>query len=127
MCRHKMEKQTSNINNVKMPMLPELSNDNKRSQPLPQVQAYNRLPDRSLPMPDRSMATPDRSIPMPDKLVLTLGNKHLWHQPPHSSDARMIHLVPTDCICETSLGTSSVTDSKFTTHHKATWEPLLPP
>jgi hypothetical protein len=123
MYRRKMEKQTRSVKSVKTPTLPELSDDNKRSQPLPQVQAYNRLtPDRSTPTPDRSTPTPDRSIPMPDKPTPTPGNKHLWHQLPHSS-----HLVPTDCVYETSSGTSSVTDSKFTTHHKPTWEPLLPP
>jgi hypothetical protein len=107
MYRRKMEKQTRNIKSVKMPMLDEQSDDNKRSQPLPQVQAYNRL-------------TPDKPTPTP-------GNKHLWHQLPHSSDAKMIHLVPTDCMRETSSGTSSATDLKFTTHRKPTWEPLLPP
>jgi hypothetical protein len=112
MYHRKMEKQTSSVKNVKTPMLPESSDDNKRSQPLPQVQAYNRL-------------TPDRSTPMPDKPTPTPGNKHLWHQLPHSSDAKMIHLVPTDCVRETSSGTSSATDSKFTTHRKPTWEPLL--
>jgi hypothetical protein len=121
MYRRKMEKQTSSVKNVKTPMLPELSGDNKRSQPLPQVQSYNRL------TPDRSMPTPDRLIPMPDKPTTMPGNKHLWHQLPHSSDAKMIHLVPTDCVRETSSWTSSVTDSKFTTHHKPTWEPLSPP
>jgi hypothetical protein len=109
-------------------MLPELSNDNKRSQPLPQVQAYNRLtPDRSLLMPDKSTPTPGRSIQMPDKPMPTPGNKHLWHQLPHSSDAKMIHLMPTGCVRETSSGTLSATDLKFTTHRKPTWEPLLPP
>jgi hypothetical protein len=39
MYRHKMEKQTSNDKNVKTPLLPELSNEIKRSQLLPQVQA----------------------------------------------------------------------------------------
>jgi hypothetical protein len=112
MYRREMEKQTSSVKNVKTPMLPESSDDNKRSQPLPQLQAYNRL-------------TPDRSTPMPDKPTPTPGNKHLWHQLPHSSDAKMIHLVPTDCVRETSSGTSSATDSKFTTHRKPTWEPLL--
>jgi hypothetical protein len=68
-------------------------------------------------MPDRSM--PDKSTPTP-------GNKHLGHQLHHSSDAKMIHLVPTDCVRETSSGTSSATDSKFTTHRKPTWESLLP-
>jgi hypothetical protein len=117
-----MEKQTRSIKSVKTPMLPELSDDNKRSQPLPQVQAYNWLtPDRSMPMPDRSTPTPDSSIPMPDNPTPTPGNKHLWHQLPHSSNAKMIHLVPTDCVRETSSGTSSATDSKFTTHHKPTW------
>jgi hypothetical protein len=128
MYRRKMEKQTRNIKSVKMPMLDEQSDDNKRSQPLPQVQAYNRLtPDRSMLTPDKSTPTPGRLIPMPDKPTPTPGNKHLWHQLPHSSDAKMIHLVPTDCIRETSSGTSSATDLKFTTHCKPTWEPLLPP
>jgi hypothetical protein len=123
-----MEKQTSSVKSVKTPMLPEPSDDNKRSQPLPQVQAYNQLmPNRSMPTPNRSMPTPDRSIPTPDKPMPTPGNKHLWHQLPHSSDAKMIHLVPIDCVRETSSRTSSVTDSKFTTHRKPTWEPLLPP
>jgi hypothetical protein len=102
-----MEKQTSSVKNVKTLMLPESSDDNKRSQPLPQVQAYNRL------TPDRSMPMPDRSIPTPDKLTPTQGNKHLWHQLPHNSDAKMMHLVPTDCVRKTSSWTSSVTDSKF--------------
>jgi hypothetical protein len=51
-------------------MLPELSGDNKRSQPLLQVLAYNRL------MPDRSMPTPNKSTPMPDKPMPTPGNKY---------------------------------------------------
>jgi hypothetical protein len=55
-----------------------------------------------------------------------VGLKHR-HQLPHSSDAKMIHLVPTDRVRETSSRTSSAKDSKFTTHHKPTWEPLLPP
>jgi hypothetical protein len=128
MYRRKMEKQTRSVKSVKTPMLPKLSNDNKRSQPLPQVQAYNRLmPDRSMLTPDRSTPTPGRSIPMPDKPTPTPDNKHLWHQLPHSSDAKMIHLVPTDCMRKTSLWTSSATDSKFTTHRKPTWDPLLLP
>jgi hypothetical protein len=121
MYHRKMEKQMSSVKNVKTPMLPELSDDNKRSQPLPQVQAYNRLTQ------DRSMPTPDRSTPMSDKPTPTPGRKHLWPQLPHSSDAKMIHLVPTDCVRETSSGTSSATDSKFTTHRKPTWERLLLP
>jgi hypothetical protein len=64
---------------------------------------------------------------MPDKPTPTPGNKHLWHQLPHSCDAKMIHLVPTDCMRETSSETSRAMDSKFTTHHKPTWEPLLLP
>jgi hypothetical protein len=39
MYRRKMEEQTSSVKNVKTPMLPKLSDDDKRSQPLPQVQA----------------------------------------------------------------------------------------
>jgi hypothetical protein len=106
MCRHKMEKQTSNVKSVKTPMLPEPSDDNKSSLLLPQVQATNRL-------------TPDKSMPTP-------GNKHLRHQLLCSSDAMMIHLVPTDCVREISSGTSSATNSKSTTHHKPTRELLLP-
>jgi hypothetical protein len=102
----KMEKPMSNVKSVKTPMLPEPSGDNKSSQQLPQVQATNRL------MPDKSTPTP--------------GNKHLRHQLLCSSDAEMIHLVPTDCACGTSLGTSSVMDSKSTTHRRPTWELLLP-
>jgi hypothetical protein len=124
----KIEKQTSSVKNEKTLMLPEPSDENKRLLPLPQVQAYNRLtPDRSMPMPDRSMPTLDRSMPTPDKSTPTPGNKHLWHQLPHNSAAKMMYLVPTDCVRETSSGTSSETDSKITTHHKPTWEPLLPP
>jgi hypothetical protein len=101
-----MEKQMNNVKSVRTPMLPELFDDNKSSLLLPRVQANNRL-------------TPDRSTP-------TSSNKHLRHQLPHSSDATMIHLVPIDCMRETSSGTSSVTNSKFPTHRKPTWEPLLP-
>jgi hypothetical protein len=76
MYHHKTEKQPRNVKSVKTPTLPELFDDNKRSQPLPQVHAFNRL-------------TSDRSTPIP-------RNKHLWHQRPHNNDAKMIHLVPTD-------------------------------
>jgi hypothetical protein len=69
-----------------------------------------------MPTPDKS--TPDKSMPTP-------GIKHLWHQLPRSSDAKMIHLVPTDYVRETSSGTSSTTDSKYMTHRKLTWELLL--
>jgi hypothetical protein len=106
MYRRKMEKQMNNVKSVRMPMLPELFDDNKSSLLLPQVQANNRL-------------TPKRSTPTP-------GNKHLRHQLPHSSDATVIHLVSTDCVRETSLGTSSAMDSKSTTRRKPTWELLLP-
>jgi hypothetical protein len=114
MYHRKMEKQTLNVKSVKTPMLPELSDDNKRLQPLPQVRAYNRL------TPDKSVPTQDKSIPMPHKPTPTPGNKHLWYQLPHSSNSKMIHLMPIDCMCEISLGTLRATDSKFTTHHKPT-------
>jgi carbohydrate-binding DOMON domain-containing protein len=102
MYHRKMEKQTHSVKSAKMPTLPELFDDNKRSQLLPQVQAFNRL------MPNRSMPTQ--------------RNKHLWHQRPHSSVTTTIHLVPTDYVHEISSGTSSATDMKFTTHHRPTWE-----
>jgi hypothetical protein len=78
MYRRKMEKQMSNIKSVRTLMLPKPSDDHKSSLLLPKVQANNRL-------------TPDKSTPTP-------GNKHLRHQLPHSSDATMIHLIPTDCV-----------------------------
>jgi hypothetical protein len=106
MYHRKMEKQTSNVKNVRTLMLPELFDDNKSSLLLPQVQTNNRL-------------TPVKSTP-------TSGDKHLWHQLPHSSNATTIHLVPTDCVRETSSGTLSTMDSKFTIPRKPTWEPLLP-
>jgi hypothetical protein len=104
MYHHKTEKQTRNVNSVKTPTPPELSDDNKRS--LPQVQTSNWLMS-------------DMSTPIP-------RNKHLWHQRPHSNDARMIHLVPTDYMREISSGTSSATDLTFTTHRRPIWEPLSP-
>jgi hypothetical protein len=105
MYHRKTEKQTRNVKSVKTPTATELSNDNKRLQQLPQVQAFNRL-------------TPDRSTPIP-------RNKHLWHQRPRSSDATTIHLVPTDYEREISSGTSSVTYLTFTTRHRPIWELLL--
>jgi hypothetical protein len=94
------------VKSVKMLTPLELSDDNKRSQLLPQVQAFNRL-------------MPDRSTPIP-------RNKHSWHQRPHSSDAKLIHLVPTDYVRGISSGTLSATDFKSTTHHRPIWEPLSP-
>jgi hypothetical protein len=117
MYHHKMEKQTHSIKSVKTPT-PELSDDNKRSQLLPQVQAFNRLMlVRSTPMSGRSIPTPVKPTPR---------NKHSWHQRPHISDTKMIHLVPTDYVREISSGTSSATDLKFTIHHRPIWEPLSP-
>jgi hypothetical protein len=89
------------VKSEKMPKLPELFDDNKRSQALPQLQAFNRL-------------TPDRSTPTP-------SNKHSWYQQHHNSDATTAHLEPTDYVREISLGTSSATDMKSTTHHRPTW------
>jgi hypothetical protein len=109
MYRCKMEKQMNNVKSVKTPMLLELSDDNKRSLLLPQVQANNQVNNCS--MRDRSTPTP--------------GNKHLRHQLPRSSGATMTHLVPTNYVHETSSGTSSATDSKFTTRRKPTWELLM--
>jgi hypothetical protein len=106
MYHRKMEKQMRNVKSVKTLTPPELSDDNKRSQLLPQVQAFNWL-------------TPDRSTPM-------LRNRNSWHQWPHNSDAKTIHLVPTDYVREISSGTSSATDLTFTTHRRPIWEPLSP-
>jgi hypothetical protein len=106
MYHHKMEKQMNNVKSVRTLMLPELFDDNKSSLLLPQLQANNWL-------------RPVKSTP-------TSNNKRLWHQLPHSSDAMMIHLMPTDCVREISSGTLSAMDSKFTIHHKPIWEPLSP-
>jgi hypothetical protein len=95
----KMGKPMSNAKSVRTP-LPGLSSDNKRSLLLPQVQANNRL-------------TPDKLMTMP-------GNKHLRHQLLLSSDAMMIHLVPTDYEQETFSGTLNAMASKSTTPHKPT-------
>jgi hypothetical protein len=70
-----------------------------------QVQNYNRLTQ------DKSMTTP--------------GKKHLRHQLLPSSDAMMIHLVPTAYMQETFLGTLNAMASKSTTRRKPTWELLL--
>jgi hypothetical protein len=118
MYHHKMEKQTRSVKSVKTPTLLKLSDDNKRSQLLLQVEAFNRL------MPDRSTPMSGRSIPMPIKPMPR--NKHSWHQRPHSSDTKMIHLVPIDYVREISSGTSSATNLKFTTHRRPIWEPLSP-
>jgi hypothetical protein len=83
MYRRKIEKQTRSVKSVETLTLPELSDDNKRSPHLLQVQVYN-------------------------------------------SDAKTIHLVPTDYLREISLGTSSAMDMKFTTHRRPIWEPLWP-
>jgi hypothetical protein len=101
-----MEKQTSNDKSVKTPMLSEPSSDKKSLLLLPQVQDNHRL-------------TPVKSMP-------TSGNKHLQHQRPHNSDAKIIYLAPIDCVRETSSGIVSMTDSKSIIHHKPIWEPLLP-
>jgi hypothetical protein len=101
-----MEKQTSNDKSVKTLMLPEPSSNNKSSLLLPQVQANHRL--------------------MPVKSTPTSGNKRLRQQLPHSSNTKLIYLVPTDYARETSLVISSVMDLKSTTRRKQIWESLLP-
>jgi hypothetical protein len=102
MYHRKTERQTRSFKREKTPTLPELFDDNKRSQPLPQLQAFNRL-------------MPDRSTP-------TLSNKHSWYQQLHTSDAMTIHLEPIDYVCKTSSGTSNATYMKSTTHRRLTWE-----
>jgi hypothetical protein len=105
----KMGKPMSNAKSVRTSMLLELFDDNKSSLLLPQVQANNQANNHS---------TRKRSTP-------TLGNKHLWHQLPLSSDATMTHLVPTDYMQETFSRTLNAMASKFTTPRKPTWELLL--
>jgi hypothetical protein len=107
----KMEKQMSNTKSVRTLTLLELSDEIKRSMLLPQAQANNQVSNCSMPV--RSTATP--------------GNKHLRHQLLLSSDAMMINLATTEYVQETSSGTLSTMALKFTTLHKPTWEPLLPP
>jgi hypothetical protein len=67
-------------------MLPELFDDNKSLLLLSQVQVHNNVNNRSTP----------------DWPMTTLGNKHLWHQLPLSSDVTTIILAPTDYVRETS-------------------------
>jgi hypothetical protein len=98
----KMERQTCSVKSEKTSTLPVLFDDNKRSQPLPQLQAFNRL-------------TLYRS-------TLTPSNKHSWYQQLHTSDATTTHLEATNYVRETSSGTSSATDMKSTTHRRPTWE-----
>jgi hypothetical protein len=102
----KMEKPMSNAKSARTPKLPELFDDNKSLFLLLQVHVNNRL------TPDRSTTTP--------------GNKHLQHLRLLSSNAMMIHLVPTAYVQETSLGTLNAMALKSTTHRKPIWEPLLP-
>jgi hypothetical protein len=96
----------SNAKSVRMPMLLELSDDNKSSLLPPQVQANNQL----------TLA----------KSMITPGNKHLRHLRLLNSDITMIHLVPTDYEQETTSWTLNVMASKSTTRRKPIWEPLLP-
>jgi hypothetical protein len=62
----------------------------------------------------------------PDKSTTTSGNKYLQHLRLLSSDAMMIHLVPTAYVQETSLGILNAMALKSTTRHKPIWELLLP-
>jgi hypothetical protein len=55
------------------------------------------------------------------------GNKHLQHSRLLSSNAMMIHLVPTVYKQETSFGILNAMALTSTTRRKPTWEPLLPP
>jgi hypothetical protein len=95
-----MGKPMSNGKSMRTPMLPELSDDNKRLLLPSQVQANNRL-------------TPTKSMTMP-------GNTHLRHLRLLSSDVMMIHLVPTDYEQETFSGTLNAMASKSTTRRKPT-------
>jgi hypothetical protein len=104
MYHRKMERQTCNVKGEKTPTLPDLFDDNKRSQLLPQLQAFNRL-------------TSDRSTPIS-------SNKHSLYQQLHTSDATTIHLEPKDYVREISSGTSRAMDIKSTTHRRPTWELL---
>jgi hypothetical protein len=103
----KTEKPMNNTKSVRTPTLLELFDDNKSLPLLLQVQDNNWL--------------------MPDRSITTSGNKHLQHQRLLSSDAMMIHLVPTVYVQETSLGILNTMALKSTTRRKPTWEPLLPP
>jgi hypothetical protein len=50
--------------------------------------------------------------------MTTLVNKYLQHQLLLSNDAMTIHLMPTEYVQETSLGTSNATTLKSTTLRK---------
>jgi hypothetical protein len=94
----KMERQISSAKSVRTPTLPELFDDNKSLQLLPQVHVNNQV---------NNCSTSDRSM-------TTRGNKHLRHQPPLSSDTTTINIAPTEYVPETSLETLSVMALKFT-------------
>jgi hypothetical protein len=102
MYHRKTERQKRSVKSEKTPTLPELFDDKKRSQLLPQLQVFNR------PMPDRSTPTP--------------SNKRSWYQQLHSNDATTTHLEPTNYVREISSGISSATNMKSTTHRIPTWE-----
>jgi hypothetical protein len=106
-----MEKKMSNAKSVRTPTLPELSDNSKRSLLLPQAQVNNQVNNRLMPVRSTTMS----------------GNKHLRHQLLLSSDTTMINLTPTEYVQDTSSRTLNATALKFTTLHKPTWEPLLPP
>jgi hypothetical protein len=94
----------SNDKSVRTPTLPELFDDNRSLLLLPQAQANNQV---------NSHLTPVKSTTM-------LGNKHLRHQLPLSSDAMTINIAPTEYVPETSSETLSVMALKFTTLLKLT-------
>jgi hypothetical protein len=102
----KMEKPTSNAKSTRTPTLPKLFDDNKIL-PLPLQALVN------------NWLTSNKSMTMS-------RNKHLQHLRLLSSDAMMIHLVPTAYVQETSLGTLNAMALKSTTNRKPNWELLLP-
>jgi hypothetical protein len=102
----KMEKPMSSAKSARTPTLPKLFDDNTSLPLLLHVQVNNRLTH--------------------DKSTTTSGNKHLQHLRLLSSDAMMIHLVPTAYVQETSLGALKAMALKSTSRCKPIWEPLLP-
>jgi hypothetical protein len=75
------------------------------------------------PMPPELFDDKKRSLP---QVQTSNWPMRTGQRQSHSSDAMMIHLVPTDYVCEISSWTSSATDLTFTTHRRPIWVPLSP-
>jgi hypothetical protein len=100
-----MGKPMSNAKSVRMPMLPELSDDNKRSLLLPQVQANKPL--------NAGQVNTNSGQQAPTAPAAPQQRRH--DDPPRANYYEQ----------ETFSGTLNAMALKSTTRRKPTWEPLL--